>query len=44
MSCMFCKFYEGLNEYCLRGLMVESGNESFDCNYYEYNGELKHES
>lgn len=45
MCCQFCKNYRGLHEFCEDGFhYVETGNESLDCNSYEYNGELKYYS
>ena len=45
MSCQFCKNYKGLHEFCEDDFhYVETGNESLDCNSYEYNGELKYYS
>ena len=43
MSCGFCKEYKGLNEPCNRGITVQNLSESFNCEYYNYNGEVKHE-
>ena len=43
MSCQFCKNYKGVHEFCEDNFhYVETGNESLDCNSYEYNGELKY--
>ncbi len=39
MSCLFCKEYHGLKEPCRKGIMVQNLSESFNCEYYEYNGE-----
>ena len=45
MSCYFCKNYKGLHNFCEDDYVyVETGNESLDCNSYEYNGELKYYS
>ena len=45
MSCQFCNNYKGLHEFCEDDFhYVETGNESLDCNSYEYNGELKYYS
>ena len=45
MCCQFCKNYRGLHEFCEDDFhYVETGNESLDCNSYEYNGELKYYS
>lgn len=45
MSCYFCKNYKGLHNFCEDDFhYVETGNESLDCNNYEYNGELKYYS
>ncbi len=45
MSCYFCKNYKGLPNFCEDDFhYVETGNESLDCNNYEYNGELKYYS
>lgn len=45
MSCYFCKHYKGLPNFCEDDFhYVETGNESLDCNDYEYNGELKYYS
>ena len=41
MSCFYCKHYAGLNIYCLRAKLVQTGSESIDCDEYEYNGEVK---
>ena len=41
MSCIFGKNYESLNKPCLKGIMIKSGSESFNCDFYRYNGELK---
>ena len=41
MSCYFCKNYKGLHNFCEDDFhYVESGNESLDCNDYEYNEEF----
>ncbi len=40
MSCVFCKEYQGLKEPCNRGITVQNLSESFNCEYYEYNGGL----
>ena len=40
MSCVFCKEYQGLREPCNRGITVQNLSESFNCEYYEYNGGL----
>ena len=39
MSCLFCKEYQGLKEPCNRGITVQNLIESFNFEYYEYNGE-----
>ena len=45
MSCNFCKNFKGLNDVCEDGFhYVETGNESLDCQSYQYNGELKYYS
>ena len=44
MSCIFCINYKGLQEPCKKGITVETSYESFNCKFYEYNGELKYES
>jgi hypothetical protein len=41
MSCFYCRFYEGLDNPCLKGIHIHTGSESIDCNYYQYNGGLK---
>ena len=41
MSCMFCNNFKGLNKECLKGVMIETSYESFDCDYYDYNKELR---
>lgn len=41
MSCIYCIEYRGLNEPCNKGLLVENLSESFNCDYYQYNQELK---
>ena len=41
MSCIFCKSYCGAELYCLKGEYVRTTYESFNCEYYEYNGEVK---
>ena len=40
MSCGFCEHYKGLNEPCQKGITVQNLSESFNCEYYCYNGEL----
>ena len=40
MSCFYCKYYNGLEHHCNCDVLVETGSESFDCNEYEYNGEV----
>lgn len=51
MSCLYCERCNGLNEFCYLEIMedysvdiefVETGNEFINCDYYSYNGELKH--
>ncbi len=37
MSCMYCIHYVNLNEYCYNDIMVNTGNEVFDCMDYHYN-------
>lgn len=45
MSCYFCKNYKGLHNFCEDDhVYVETGNESLDCQFYQYNGELKYYS
>ena len=44
MSCIFCKSYKGLQKNCKHGVKVKNSYESFNCKFYEYNGELKYES
>ena len=45
MSCEFCKNFKGLNDICEDGFhYVETGNESLDCQSYQYNGKLKYYS
>ena len=45
MSCYFCKNYKGLHNFCAEDrYYVETGNESLDCQFYQYNGELKYYS
>ena len=41
MSCKFCEHYKGLDEPCNRGITVQNLSESFNCEYYTYNGEVK---
>lgn len=41
MSCMFCIHYISLNEYCYKDIMVNTGSESFDCMYYQYNKKVR---
>ena len=41
MSCIYCTCYNGLNEPCQKGITVQNLSESFDCEYYQYNGECK---
>ena len=43
MSCMFCTEYKGIGEPCNRGITVQNLSESFNCEYYKYNGELNGE-
>ena len=41
MSCVFCKRYCGLNHWCSARILVRTLSESFGCDYYHYNGEVK---
>ena len=41
MSCFYCKYYAGLETYCLRAVYIQTGSESISCDEYEYNGEVK---
>ena len=43
MSCFYCKYYCGLQTYCLRAVYISNGSESINCDEYEYNGEVKHD-
>ena len=43
MSCVFCTYYVKLKHECRKGRFVENLSESFDCEHYTYNGELKHD-
>ena len=43
MSCLFCKEYRGLKEPCTKGITIENLSESFDCEFYKYNGRVKYE-
>ena len=40
MSCVFCEYYKELKTECRKGRFVENLSESFDCEYYDYNGRL----
>ena len=41
MSCMYCIHYVKLNEYCHKDIMVNTGNEAFDCMDYQYNKKVR---
>ena len=41
MSCIYCKEYKGLQEPCNKGITVQTLSESINCEYYQYNGEVK---
>jgi hypothetical protein len=43
MSCLFCVEYRGLKEPCTKGITIENLSESFDCEFYKYNGRVKYE-
>lgn len=40
MSCFVCTEYNGLKEPCNKGICIQNGSESFNCNYYQYNQQL----
>ena len=37
MSCVFCKYYNGLFLDCDKGTMIRNLSESFDCNDFVVN-------
>ena len=41
MSCVFCTEYKGLKRLCRKWIFVENLSESFDCEHYNYNQEVK---
>ena len=41
MSCIYCIHYQGLHESCLKGITVQNLSESFNCEYYTYDGKVK---
>ena len=41
MSCMYCIHYISLNKYCYKDIMVNTGNEAFDCRDYQYNKKVR---
>ena len=41
MSCIYCKHYAGLNQFCYEKHMVTTTYESLFCDEYQYNGEVK---
>ena len=43
MSCIYCTNYQGLNKPCYKGIHVETLSESFNCEYYTYDGSCKAE-
>lgn len=35
MSCIYCTNYQGHDEPCDKGIIVQTLNESIDCEYYD---------
>lgn len=40
MSCLFCIYYQGLEEPCSKGMTVINLSESLTCEHYTYNQRL----